>query len=447
MFKKEGTIYRQVNLSYQAEYEMLMQSGLYEQLTKSGAMIPHQEVMIDLAPRPDIAYIVIQPEPIGFVSYPYEWCFSQLKEAATLTLALAKRALAYGMSLKDASAYNVQFHNGRAVFIDTLSFEVFREGEPWVAYRQFCQHFLAPLALMVYRDVRLNQLLRMNLDGIPLDIASLLLPFKTRLNFGLATHLHLHAKSQKKYAGKQIDGNMAKTEISKNAFIGLLESLITTVRNLRLPKVSTEWTDYYQDTNYSAAAFDSKKDVIKVFLSQVNPKSVWDLGANTGEFSRIASNLGLMTVAFDIDPGAVIENYRLVKADKEKHIIPLIMDLTNPSPALGWHHQERQSLIERGPVDMAMALALIHHLAIGNNVPLRSVASFFADLCHYLIVEFIPKSDSQVRRLLASREDIFPDYTRVGFETAFNPYFKIIDQQQVEGSERILYLMETVQNT
>jgi len=442
VFKKDGCLYRQVNNSYQNEYDKLICSGLYKHLTKSGAMLAHQEVKSDLVPRTDLVYKVIQPEQVDFISYPYEWCFLHLQEAAILTLAIAKRALEYGMSLKDASAYNVQFQNGRAVFIDTLSFEIYQEGKPWVAYRQFCQHFLAPLALMVYCDVRMNQLLRVNIDGIPLDLTSSLLPFKTRLNFGLATHIHLHAKSQQKYAGEQIEDQLAKSKINRNAIMGLLESLMSTVRKLKLNPVKTEWTDYYQDTNYNSDAFDSKKEIIKSFIAIANPNLVWDLGANTGEFSRIASEQKIMTVAFDIDPGAVIDNYQLLKAKKEKKILPLIMDLTNPSPSLGWHHQERDSLINRGPADLAMALALVHHLTIGNNVPLGSVAHFFADLCKFLIVEFIPKSDSQVKRLLASREDIFTEYTQEGFETSFSQFFKIIEQQKVQGSQRILYLME-----
>jgi len=174
MFNQKGLVYRQINKSYQADYDTLMESGLYERLTKSGAMIAHEEVDKALALIPDLVYKVVKPEPIDFISYPYEWCFGQLREAALLTLAIAKRSLEFGMSLKDASAYNVQHFKGRAVLIDTLSFEIYREGEPWIAYRQFCQHFLAPLALMVYCDVRLSQLMRVNIDGIPLDLASAL---------------------------------------------------------------------------------------------------------------------------------------------------------------------------------------------------------------------------------------------------------------------------------
>jgi len=445
LFSQNKVIYRQVNQIYRSNYDQLIGSGLYEHLAKSGAIVKHIEVSDVNSPDPDKVYKIIQPELINFISYPYEWCFSQLIEAAILTLAIAKRSLQYGMSLKDASAYNVQFQNGKAIFIDTLSFETYQEGEPWVAYRQFCQHFLAPLALMAFRDIRLNQLLRTNIDGVPLDIASKLLPLRTRLNFGLLTHIHLHAKSQQRFADKALEGPISDAKVNKQAILGLIASLTSTISKLKIKNIGTEWENYYQDTNYSEKAFDAKKRIIKTFISQAKPGYVWDLGANNGEFSRIASDQGINTISFDIDPGAVESNYKKQKENKEKNILPLIMDLTNPSPALGWHHKERSALIERGPVDLVMALALIHHLSIGNNVPLNKIAHFFSDLCEFLIVEFIPKSDSQVKRLLSSREDIFPNYTVEGFEVAFTSHFKILDQKNVQGSQRTLYLMQRLQ--
>lgn len=441
MFRHEGILYRQVNLHYRQEYDLLMASGLYEQLTKSRALIPHTEESTDLAPVPENAYKVIRPQTVGFISYPYEWSFDQLKDAAILTLAIARRALEYGMAIKDASAYNVQFHEGRPIFIDTLSFEKYEEGLPWVAYRQFCQHFLAPLALMASKDVRLLQLLRVNIDGIPLDLASSLLPTSTRLNLGLSSHIHLHASSQKKYADKEVSQAEVKGKFSRGAMETLIESLLSTVRALKVKEINTEWADYYQANNYTEASFEAKRAVVKDFISKVAPQTVWDLGGNTGEFSRAASELGIPTVSMDIDPGAVQQNYQLVKKNKEKNMLPLVMDLTNPSPALGWRNQERQSLRERGEASLIMALALIHHLAIANNVPLRDVADFFADLGPYLVIEFVPKEDSQVARLLASRLDIFPDYTLEGFKQAFQARYTILEEHPVEGSKRTLLLM------
>lgn len=441
MFKHDGKLYRQVNQKYREEYDLLMNSGLYDQLNKSRTLVAHKEVELDLAPRPEIAYKVIQPEIVDFISYPYEWCFNQLKDAAILTLAIARRALEFGMILKDASAYNIQFHQGRPIFIDTLSFEKYEEGAPWVAYRQFCQHFLAPLALMAKTDIRLAQMLRLHIDGIPLDLASKLLPGSTRVEFGLTTHIHIHAKSQQRYADKEVSQEAVKARVSKTAMVGLLDSLLSTVKSLNVKTIQTEWTDYYQDNNYTPASFEAKRQLVQSFIEKVQPKQVWDLGGNTGEFSRAASDLQIPTVCFDIDPGAVQQNYDLVKANKEKFMLPLRMDLTNPSPDLGWHNAERESMQARGPVDLVMALALIHHLAISNNVPLADVADYFADLGEYLIIEFVPKSDSQVRRLLASRLDIFPDYTLDGFRKAFTKRYVLLGEIPVEGSERTLFLM------
>ena len=442
MFKKEGLFYRQVNLDYKKDYDLLMSSGLYKQLSKAKALIAHDEMPLEMAPLPEKAYKVIKPQQLGFISYPYEWCFNQYKDAAILTLSIARRALEYGMSLKDASAYNIQFHEGRPIFIDSLSFETYEEGMPWVAYKQFCQHFLAPLALMAKTDIRLAGLMRDYIDGVPLDLASKLLPKSSKLNFGLATHIHIHAKSQLKYADQKISQKEVSGKISKQALYNLIDSLLSVVRSLIVKTITTEWADYYQDNNYTESSFEAKRALVAQFVKQVNPGSVWDLGGNTGEFSRCASELAIPTVSFDIDSGAVQQNYDIVKANKEKHMLPLVLDLTNPSPAIGWHNQERDSFKDRGPVDLVMALALIHHMAIANNVPLREVARSFAEFGEHLIIEFVPKQDSQVERLLSSRLDIFPDYTLEGFKQAFSEYYNILDEQPVQGSERTMFLMK-----
>jgi hypothetical protein len=284
--------------------------------------------------------------------------------------------------------------------------------------------------------------MRNYIDGIPLDLASALLPKSTKLHFGLATHIHIHARSQQKYADQKLSQKELSGKISKQALFNLIDSLLTVVRSLKVETIMTEWSDYYQDNNYTKNSFEAKRDLVADFVKQVNPKTVWDLGGNTGEFSRCASNLDIPTISFDIDPGAVQQNYTIVKAEKEKFMLPLIMDLTNPSPAIGWHNQERDSLKERGPADLIMALALIHHMAIANNAPLREVARSFAELGEYLLIEFVPKQDSQVVRLLSSRLDIFPDYNPEGFKQAFSEYYTILDEKPVTGSERTMYLMK-----
>ncbi|MBI5825295.1 MAG: class I SAM-dependent methyltransferase [Chloroflexi bacterium] len=440
LFTDNGILYRQINRAYAEDYARLMDSGLYEKLVKAGALIPHVETE-QVAAESEAAFKVIQPQRVPFISYPYEWSFSQMKDAALTTLSIHKRALKLGMSLKDASAYNIQFVRGKAMLIDTLSFETYKEGEPWTAYKQFCQHFLAPLALMSYRDVRLSQLLRVYIDGVPLDLASALLPFKTKFNFGLLTHIHIHAGSQKRYADKTVEPR--KGMMSQQAMIGLIESLESTIKKLTWKPAGTEWGAYYEATNYSDSAFEHKKQLVREWTAEKTPNLVWDLGGNTGVFSREAAASGAFTVSFDIDPAAVEQNYQVVKKNREQNLLPLVLDLTNPSPSIGWDHAERDSFSQRGPADMALALAVIHHLAISNNVPLAQLAQFFAARTKWLVIEFVPKSDSQVRRLLASRRDIFPNYTREGFEAAFSERFTIHNAEPVRDSERTLYLMET----
>ena len=440
LFQREGTLYRQVNRCYDADYRQLLDSGLYGRLVERGLLISHQEVGIPPA-VPEPASLVIQPERVAFISHPYEWCFGQLKDAALTTLAIQRTALDQGMILKDASAYNIQFHCGRPVLIDTLSFERYQEGRPWVAYRQFCQHFLAPLALMAHTDVRLSQLLRVYLDGVPLDLASRLLPARTRWSPALSFHLHLHAKMQQRHADRGRAVAQTKRRFSLAALRGMMDSLESAVRRLRWRPAGTEWADYYQGTNYDQASFAHKQQVVSRFMEQVAPALVWDLGANTGVFSRLASDRGIPTVAFDIDPAAVERNYLQCRRQGEERLLPLVMDLTNPSGGLGWGNEERAGLLARGPADLALALALVHHLAIGNNTPLGEVARFLHRAARWLVIEFVPKADSQVQRLLASREDVFPSYTEGDFEREFCNWFTIQAQEKVAGSTRTLYLM------
>lgn len=442
LFIRNGVLHRQVNRVYGADYDRLMTSGLYAKLAEAGRLIPHVESEVQPA-TPD-AYKILRPERLPFISYPYEWSFGQLKDAALATLSIQRRALKYGMSLKDASAYNIQFYKGKAALIDTLSFETYQEGEPWVAYRQFCQHFLAPLALMAYSDVRLSQLLRIYIDGIPLDLASRLLPTRTRWNVGLASHLHLHASAQKKYSEASIAEARHGRTMSKATLTALIESLQNTVRNLEWKPTGTEWGEYYNATNYSDAAFEHKKQLVAEWAGRVDTRLVWDLGANTGVFARQAAGPDTYVVAWDIDPAAVEQNWRQVRAEKQENLLPLVLDLTNPSPAIGWDNHERESFGQRGPADLVLALALIHHLAISNNLPFERIAEAMAGWGKWLVIEFVPKTDSQVQKLLRSRKDIFDGYTREAFEAAFGRYFEIVESHAVRESERWMYCMKSV---
>jgi hypothetical protein len=440
VFTRSGVLYRQVNRVFQDEFEAVSGSGLYEELARQGLLVPHQAVSLELAVSNE-AVAVLQPEPVRFISYPYEWCFGQLRDAALLTLEIQERALVRGITLRDASAYNIQFHGGRPLFIDTLSFEPRKEGAPWAAYRQFCEHFVVPLALMSRVDIQLGGLLRVHLEGIPLELGARLLGARSWASLGLLFHVRLHAAAQRRYRDRPPAAATTSRAVTAQTVLGLVRSLRALIQRLAWRPGGTEWADYTMDNNYTTEAAASKRELVTGMLRGRGVRAVWDLGANTGDYSRAARAEAEHVVAFDIDPAAVERNYRRVRAEGERGILPLRMDLTNPSPALGWAHRERLSLEQRGPADALLALALVHHLAIGHNLPLEWIAAYLARLSRTLIIEFVPKSDSQVQRMLRSRPDIFPCYTREGFEAAFRTRFRIDDARPVAGSERFLYLM------
>ncbi|MFZ4520888.1 MAG: hypothetical protein ACOYNC_04250 [Bacteroidales bacterium] len=439
LFHEDGRLLRQVNACYKDDYELLMSSGLFRELVGKKLLIPHTEITGHQG-ADGKAFKVLEPERVAFISYPYEWSFSQLKAAAVVTLEIQIIALRHGMTLKDATAYNIQFHHGKPIFIDTLSFDTYREGKPWEAYKQFCQHFLAPLALMSHTDIRLNQLLKVYMDGIPLDLASKLLPFKTKMSFSTLMHVHLHAKTQTKYESKGSAGKSIK--IKQSNLEALIVSLLGAVKKFKLIAQNTEWGEYYTFTNYTDRSFTSKKEIIGKYVKEINPLTLWDLGANNGEFTRIAAEQGVNCVAFDIDPLAVDSNYRHVTKEHIVNILPLVMDLTNPSPSIGWNNEERMGFKERPLPDAVIALAIIHHLAISNNLPFNKIAGFLSELSENLIIEFVPKSDSQVKILLESRKDIFGAYDEEHFIREFELFFNILGKEKVIDSERTVFRMK-----
>jgi hypothetical protein len=440
VYTRDGVLYRQVNRVFQDRYEAFLGSGLYDELARQRLIVSHEPVSLDLALTRDAA-AVLAPERVPFISYPYEWAFGQLRDAALLTLELQERALVRGFTLRDASAYNVQFIDGRPVMIDTLSFEPRAEGAPWSAYGQFCQHFLVPLALMSLVDIRLGGLQRLHIDGIPLDLGSRLLGTAAWRRLGLLFHVKAQAATQRRFADRPIDAAVKSKAVDASALLQLVRGLRGTIEGLRWNPSGTEWADYTSDNNYTREAASAKRDRVIDLLRGTAAETVWDLGANTGEYSRAARAVAPRVIAFDLDPAAVERNYRRVRTEGETGILPLLMDLANPSPGQGWAHGERMSLEERGPADALLALALVHHLAIGNNLPLERVAAGFARLGRRLVIVFVPKSDSQVQRLLRNRPDIFPDYTREGFEAAFQRHWTIDGSHPISGSERILYRM------
>ncbi len=441
LFWQSDRLYRQINPAGARDYDLLMTGGLYAELVGKGRLIPHAED--EIAKSPDgRAYRIVRPEMIPYISYPYEWCFEQYRDAALLTLDIALCALDKGMILKDAASYNVQFRGGSPVFIDTLSFTRYREGQTWDAYGQFCRHFLAPLLLMSGVSPSCAKMTVLYIDGIPLELASAIMGGKWKWRPSVYLHLYLHARQVVgASSGKKIK-KIAIPLISLKTIIANLRKLIA---KLKSPRGDTEWAAYYDTMlNYSDEVFKYKGVLVARFLDTCDAKSVCDIGANRGEFSKYAAErTGGHVVAYDVDHTAVNQHYLYVRANKKANVLPLVIDLTNPSPAIGWANEERKPLEKRANFDCIMALALIHHLAISNNVPLEKVAENFSRLGRHLIIEFVPKEDSQMKKLLLNREDIFENYNEAGFESAFARYFELVKKEPITGSTRILYLYKT----
>lgn len=437
VFEHKGDIYRQVNTAYREDYRLLVSSGLYHHLVSNGMLIAHTDAPDTPACEPERAFKVIKPERVPFISYPYEWCFSQLKDAALLTLKIQKAALERGMILKDASAYNIQFINCRPVMIDTLSFTKYEEGEAWAGYGQFCRHFLAPLSLIALKDARLAKFFTDFIDGVPLDLASKILPFSSRFNPGLRRHIHGHAKSEVFCCKSFKKQKMKKGKSGLISIVNRLESTVSALK--RAYRVENRDRE-----NYSKEAYADKLETVRKFTEQYRPGNgvIWDLEADSGAFSRAVSENAVQVLSFDIAPEAVEINYLKEKNDGGRKILPLVFDLTNPSPCIGWANAERREIRERGKPGLILALSLIHRLVIGNNTPFLRVAEYLHSLGGNLILEFVPREDSQAQKLLLGRKNIFPDYTPEDMRAVFLKFYDIAAEHPIKGTSRTLLLMK-----
>ena len=429
VFYENGEIFRLVNELYFPHYQHLMTSGLYRKLIEKGLLIPHTEV--------SQSPLVLKPERIPFISYPHEWSFSQLKRAALITLEAQLLAAEYNMHLKDASAYNVQFRQGKAILIDTLSFELKTGSIPWIAYRQFCQHFLGPLTLQAHVDWRLRNLSLTHIDGPPLDLIVKLLPLSRLLRPSLLVHLFFHSKFQAKTNFKPQKKSLDLC--SQSSIQALILSLKSAVNSIEWDYPKTTWQNYGEENSYSSQAFSHKESLIKQYLSVVKPGIVWDLGANEGHFSQIASQFSKEVVALDSDPVCIERLF-----NKQTPLLPLLMDLSVPTPAYGWGESERKSLAERGPTDLLMALALVHHLRVSVGVPFSHIAEYFSKMCRYLIIEFIPSDDKKFIQMTPENRIDCGAYTEGYFLKYFCHYFKIIQRDPIVDSTRVLFLMKSI---
>ncbi len=368
----------------------------------------------------------------------------QYKHAALLTLKIQKLCLKNNFILKDASAFNITFHEGKPIFIDTLSFDFYQENNPWLAYKQFIMHFLGPLVLTKYFGQDHLKTLSQNLEGISLQKLSQLLPFKSYFSPTILTNIHLLAKYDKKY---ESDKKKVNNNLSKASQIKLLDGLYDFISKLSVNE-NSEWDHYYNQINYNDAAYQYKKEVVKDWFSSTKGETLIDIGGNDGTFSRELKDVAKLIIVADVDANAVEQNYNQVLKNKEKKILPIVADVLNPSANYGFNNEERFSFIERvkdSNLDGCLALAVIHHITLSGNIPFSFSARFFSQMSPNLLIEFPTRADSWVQFLLDSKrefKDHFDFYNEENFEKEYAVYFEIIKKEKIESSERILYSLK-----
>ncbi len=436
VFERDGELYRQI-LPYGVKaFEKFIDSGLCQKLIDKAALADFTIESEDESGK------VLHISRLPFISYPYEWCFSQLKEAALLTLECMLDALDVGMILKDASAFNIAFHKCRPVFLDHTSFDFYEEDKPWRAYRQFVMHFVAPLLLMKKVDFRCLQLLMNDVGGIPLDLASRLLPWHSWLQMNTFMHIHLHAMLERKMSSSK--STRADDSLPRRRLIALLKGLNDWIVSFNPPTHATEWENYYNDNSYTECGFEAKKQFVREFCSQKRVNSCIDLGANSGVFTRIAAEFAEVVIAADYDARTVEYLFQMGK-NMKANIQPLLLDLNNPSPNLGVLCNERDSFFKRTKGDRVLGLALMHHLRITGNWSIRQIVSLFERLAPTALVEFVPLDDVQSQRLLRGREEIYQDWTLENVKNAFLEKYNNCNIRAIPDSGRKLLEVSRVQ--
>lgn len=429
--ERNGVLSRSIDPAFVPTFRAVAATGLLRQLQDEQLLIDHRE-------EPDPAGgLRLYPERIPFISYPYEWTPPQLRAAALLTLDVADRARRHNLVLRDASAYNIQWHRGRPLLIDSLSFAPRTAGAPWLAYGQFCRHFLAPLALAALTQPELIRLTALYPDGIPLPVASKVLGWRGRLRPGLLVHLHIHAAAERR-AGAT--ATKAPPPVPNQRLAQILDGLRSTIEALPRPARQTTWMGYDGGAHYSDAARSTKSAFVRAAVECVVPKSLWDLGANTGELARQYAPADGYALAADIDLGCVERCYA-ESAEAGVPVVSLWTDLLAPSPASGWAGEERASLLDRGPADLVLALALVHHLSISGRVPMDRIANWLARCARHAVVEIPEPEDPLVQRLSSATHSEGGYDGSLGFRAAAAAFFDIVTETKLPGIPRTLFLL------
>lgn len=430
----QDKIYRSVAAAAVEDFEFMEQNKFYEILIVENKLLGMEVVHLPDCKTwaPEAAYILEHPK-VPYISYPYEWPFHMLKAAALLQLQIHLQALNFGVTLLDSSAYNIQFIGSKPIFIDHLAFTRYQDGMIWLGYRQFCEQFLVPLLLMSYCHVVPNAWYRGNLDGIKINDLAKLLPWYRKLNPKVFFHICLHASLQKTTV-KEAKKAVAKVNLPLNSLKNLLQSLYDWIAKLQFASESiSPWQDYPEQQKNTA----DKEAFITSFIQHVKPKLLYDLGCNSGKYALLASHVGAeYVVGFDGDIGSI--ERAAVSAAENKTFLPLYMDLANPSPSQGWNQAERIGMKQRAKADALLALAIVHHLVIANNVPLEKVIRWVVQTAPNGVIEFVPKADPMLQMMLQSREDIFSDYTFTNFLKYLKRFAEIVRIAQVSESGRVL---------
>jgi len=443
VFRRGNGIFRTVAARAAADYEFVRDSGLFDRLSSKGLVLSTAEVSPDvLGPVAAASRYLLQHPLIRFISYPYEWSFPALKAAAVLHLDVQLEALEAGVSLSDATAYNVQFNGPRPVFIDHLSFRRYRDGEIWAGHRQFCEQFLNPLLLRAFLGVPHNAWFRGSQEGLPTAELNRLLPLRRKLGWNVLSQVVLPTtleRSTRTATAALASDKLGTLKLPRSSYRALLQRLRDWIVRLDPADTGkTVWRDYAGNHSYQSDEVKAKAAFVGEMAAAVRPGILWDLGCNSGDYSKAALAAGAQyAVGFDFDHGALEAAFARAKAE-ELAFLPLLMDAANPSPSQGWAERERQGLAARASADAVLALAFVHHLAIGRNVPLDRLIDWLVGLAPTGVVEFVPKSDPMVRRMLQLREDVFDDYTEDAFLSAVGERARIVKSLIVSAAGRRL---------
>jgi len=445
VFYAGGQVLRGLGESAVEDWTALSGSRFFPRLVGEGRICPTEVVDEAALTGPESDWrLVLRHERVPYVSYPYEWSFAMMRDAALLHLDLLLAALDEGLTTKDGSAYNLQWRGAAPQFIDIGSFERARAGAPWAGYRQFCQTMLYPLMLQAHLGLAFQPWLRAQVDGIEPGQLRKIFGGGRRFKAGVLKHVHLHDAVQAKFSAdttQNVRADLRAAGFSRELTKATVRSIRKLVGKLDWQPPETHWAGYQETCTYTDADRARKVEFVNQALAGwERPGLVMDLGANDGTYSRVAAEHAGYVVALEYDDAVVDRFYRQLRAEGEKRILPLVMDLANPSPGIGWRGAERASLERRGPADGALALAVIHHLAIGRNVPLPDVVDWLAAMGRRVVVEFVDPADPMATRLLANKPaGLFADYRRDHFEKLLAERFTITDREELPSGTRALY--------